>query len=347
MYMKVVIRADASAAIGSGHVMRCLTLAGQLRKNQGAGVVFVMRELPGNLINLAEQEGFRVLVLPRAEENDTLQGYERWLTVPVEQDAAETLSALEQWAGQADRLVVDSYALDYRWESAMRPAVREIMVIDDLANRRHDCDILLDQNFYLDRDSRYQGLVPGHCRLLLGPEHALLREEFYEAKKHLRRRNGKIKNILVFYGGSDLTDETSKAVRALAAVHEEVAREIGRAAGDQQENFTVDVIVGQSNPRRDEVERLCGSYGFIAYHCQVRNMAEFMNRADLMLGAGGSTTWERLFLQLPALVTAIADNQVQGCHDCSQAGLIEYLGLAEDVTAEDLAAAVRKKLFAR
>ena len=88
--MKIVIRADASAHIGSGHVMRCLTLAGQLRKNQGAEVVFIMRELPGNLINLAEQEGFRVLVLPRAEENDTLQGYERWLTVPVEQDAAET-----------------------------------------------------------------------------------------------------------------------------------------------------------------------------------------------------------------------------------------------------------------
>ena len=347
MYMKVVIRADASADIGSGHVMRCLTLAGQLRKNQGAEVVFVMRELPGNLIELAEREGFPVLVLPRAERNDALQGYERWLTVTVEQDAAETLSAVRQHVGMADRLVVDSYALDYRWESHLRPIAGEIMAIDDLADRRHDCDILLDQNFYLDSDSRYQGLVPDHCRLLLGPEHALLRDEFYEAKKHLRRRDGRIKNILVFYGGSDLTDETSKAIRALALVHEEAARKMSGTAGGLQENFTVDVIVGQSNLRRREVERLCSRYDFISYHCQVRNMAEFMNRADLMLGAGGSTTWERLFLQLPALVTAIADNQAQGCHDCSQAGLIEYLGLAEDVTAEDLAAAVRKKLFAR
>ena len=138
-----------------------------------------------------------------------------------------------------------------------------------------------------------------------------------------------------------------RSEHTLAAVHEELAREIGKAAGGLQENFTVDVIVGQSNPRREEVKSLCSRYGFISYHCQVRNMAEFMNRADLMLGAGGSTTWERLFLQLPALVTAIADNQVQGCHDCSQAGMIEYLGLAEDVTTEDLATAVRKKLFAK
>lgn len=330
--MKVVIRADASTIIGSGHVMRCLTLAKQLQKQIGADVVFVMRDLPGNLINLVQQEGFQVLLLPRVEENPALTGYEKWLTVPPEQDAKETLAIIQKNVGIVDRIVVDSYALDYRWESALRLVAKEIMVIDDLADRRHDCDILLDQNFYLTKDSRYNGLVPSHCQLLLGPEHALLRDEFYEAKKHLRKRDGKIKNILVFYGGSDLTDETSKAIKALCVLHEE------------HNEFCVDVITGQSNPRRNTIEALCSQNNFIHYYCQINNMADMMNRADLTLGAGGSTMWERMFLELPSIVTAIADNQVRGCEDCSSVGMIDYLGRAKDVNGQMIIEAVRKKL---
>ena len=335
--MLVAIRADASTDIGSGHVMRCLTLAHRLRKENDAQVVFVMRDLPGNLIEVASRQGFHVLTLPRADKDSSLSGYGLWLTVSKDRDAAETLSAIKSYLGKIqqhmlDRLVVDSYALDSNWETPMRSVSREIMVIDDLANRKHDCDILLDQNFYLDRDSRYKGLVPEHCRLLLGPEHALLREEFYEAKKHLRHRDGHIRNILVFYGGSDLTDETTKAIQALCQLHD-----MGYA-------FTADIITGLSNARRKEIQELCQEYDFLHYYCQVDNMAEFMNQADLMLGAGGSTTWERLYMELPALVTAIADNQVQGCHDCAQAGMIDYLGWAEDVSSQDIVGAVEKCL---
>lgn len=332
MCMKVVIRADCSTAISSGHVMRCLTLAKLLRKKQGAEVMFVMRDLSGNLIDLVKADGFRVMVLPKVEENFALQGYEQWLTVSVEQDAKESLAAILGYTDMVDRVVVDSYALDIRWETVLRPITKKIMVIDDLANRRHDCDILLDQNFYLDMDSRYQGLVPKQCEMLLGPGYALLREEFYEARKHLRQRDGQIRNILVFYGGSDLTDETSKAVQALLLLYEEYGV------------FCVDVITGQSNPHREKVAALCSRYDFINYYCQVDNMAEFMNKADLMLGAGGSTTWERLFLQLPAIVTAVAENQVHVCEDCSAAGIIEYLGTAENVSIQMLVKAVKNKI---
>lgn len=330
--MKVVIRADASTIIGSGHVMRCLTLAKQLQKQIGADVVFVMRDLPGNLIKLVQQGGFQVLLLPRVEENSELTGYEKWLTVPPEQDAQETLAIIQKNVGIVDRIVVDSYALDYRWESTLRLVAKEIMVIDDLADRRHDCDILLDQNFYLTKDSRYNGLVPSHCQLLLGPEHALLRDEFYEAKKHLRKRGGQIKNILVFYGGSDLTDETSKAINALCVLHKEYTE------------FCVEVITGQSNPHNGKIETLCLQFDFINYYCQVNNIADMMTKADLMLGAGGSTMWERRFLELPAIVTAIADNQIRSCEDCSSVGMIDYLGVAEHVSVQMIIEAVRKKL---
>lgn len=333
MYL-VFIRADASSLIGSGHVMRCLTLAHRLSKEQNAKVIFIMRKLSGNLIDLVRKQGFDVLVLPPADQDYELEDYGLWLTVPMEVDAQQTIEALQHYLQEhgcdvADRLIVDSYALDEQWEQVLRSYCREIMVIDDLANRRHDCDILLDQNFYLNKDVRYVGLVPEHCKMLLGPDHVLLREEFYEAKKHLRKRDGNIKNILVFYGGSDLTNETEKAIKALVQLH------------DEGYNFTADIITGVSNSRREKIKHLCSKYHFFHYYCQVSNMAEFMNKADLMLGAGGSTTWERLYMELPALVTAVAENQIQGCEDCCKAGLINYLGEVANVTISTIIAAIR------
>ena len=336
--MLAVIRADASTSIGSGHVMRCLTLAHRLKKEENAKVVFVMRVLPGNLIDVVEKQGFEVLKLPLANQKYSLSGYGLWLTVPMEVDAQQTIEILQHYLQEhgcdvVDRLIVDSYALDEQWELMLRPYCREIMIIDDLANRRHDCDILLDQNFYLNKDVRYAGLVPEHCKMLLGPEHALLREEFYEVKKHLRKRDGNIENILVFYGGSDLTNETEKAIEALVQLHGEGY------------NFTADVITGVSNSRREKIEKICSKYHFLHYYCQVSNMAEFMNKADLMLGAGGSTTWERLYMELPALVTAVAENQIQGCEDCSQAGLINYIGKSEKVTLDVIVNALFAQLY--
>ena len=335
--MLAVIRADASTSIGSGHIMRCLTLAHRLKKEENAKVVFVMRVLPGNLIGVVEKQGFEVLKLPPANQKYNLNGYGLWLTVPMEVDAQQTIEVLQHYLQEhgcdvADRLIVDSYALDEQWELMLCPYCNKIMVIDDLANRRHACDILLDQNFYLNKNVRYAGLVPEHCKMLLGPEHALLREEFYEAKKHLRKRDGNIKNILVFYGGSDLTNETEKAIKALVQLH------------DEGYSFTADIITGLSNSRREKIEKICSKYHFLHYYCQVSNMAEFMNKADLMLGAGGSTTWERLYMELPALVTAVAENQIQGCEDCSQAGIIEYLGSNEDVRIDTILEALHKKL---
>ena len=320
------IRVDSSERIGSGHLMRCLTLAERLRKD-GAEVHFISRDLAGSLHRLVEEHGFPLHFLPQHEEDPNLTGYAAWLTVPQVVDADETGEILSRMQ-PVNRLVVDSYALDAVWEQRLRPLVREIFVIDDLANRPHECDILLDQNFYREMWHRYDGLVPPTCKLLLGPSHALLREEFYEAREHLRERDGILCRILVFYGGSDATGETEKAIRALVQL--------------QLSSVAVDVVVGGSNPRRASIETLCAAHDFLHYHCQVSNMAELMAHADLCLGAGGTTTWERCFLGLPAIVTAVAENQIQICEDCAEADYIRYLGRWDEVTVGDIAAAVQK-----
>lgn len=325
--MKVVIRVDSSSLIGSGHLMRCLTLAQRYSK-EGHNVAFLCRKLEGNLSGLVKKQDFQLYLLPVAEKDDTLIGYAKWLTVTQEQDAAETVAVIQKM-GKVDRVVVDSYAIDETWEKIVRPYTNEIFVIDDLANRKHDCDILLDQNFYLNKDERYIGLVPKHCKLLLGPKHALLREEFYQVKEKMKNRDGNLHKILVFYGGADATDETSKAIEALSKL-----KQSGELA-----TVKVTIVVGGNNPRKDTIAALCSEEGF-DYLYQVNNMAELMAEADLMLGAGGSTTWERLFLDLPALVTAVAENQFEICEACASVGMINYLGKWFDVTVEDIANAV-------
>ena len=318
--MNAVIRVDSSERIGSGHLMRCLTLAERMRRD-GMSMHFICRDLAGNLAHLVTAQGFALHLLPAHAHDPSLAGYAAWLTVPQEVDARETAEILRDLQPTA-HLVVDHYALDADWERRMRPLVQELFVIDDLANRAHDCDTLLDQNFYRDMGRRYDGLVPAHCKLLLGPKYALLRREFYEAREKMPPRTGAIRRILIFYGGSDPTGETEKAIRALLML--------------DRTDIEADVIVGASNSCGRKIEQMCGAHEFLHYHCQVDNMAEFMARAGLCLGAGGTTTWERCFLGLPAIVTAVAENQIRLCEDAAAVGYIRYLGQEKFVTESEI-----------
>lgn len=319
--MNIIFRVDASINIGSGHVMRCLTLAKQLQK-KNAKVYFISRVLEGNLIDFIKEKGFEVKTLSKNDKVlNNLEGYQKWLTVSQQFDVEQTIQILTDLDISIDLLVIDSYAIDIEWENKIRPYVKKIMVIDDLANRKHDCDILLDQNFYLNMEERYNGLVPINCKLFLGPRYVILREEFYEVKKHLRHRNGNIKNIFVFFGGIDITNETMKTLRAIILL--------------KQKDIVVNVVVGKNNPYKESIEKFCRKYDNINYYCQVDNMAELMNEADLAIGAGGTTTWERCFLGLPSLVIAVAENQIEIAKNCDGKILI-YLGVNLEIDEKDI-----------
>lgn len=324
-HIRVIFRADASIQMGSGHVMRCLTLADMLREH-GAEAVFVCREHPGNLFALIEAKGHQLVRLP-APMASTLGrlAHPHWLGATQEEDACQTLEALKN-VGGCDWLVVDHYALDMAWEAAMRAGAHSIMVIDDLADREHDCDVLLDQNYHLDMKSRYGKLVPPHCKKLLGPKYALLRPEFRKARNNLRVRNGGVDRIFISFGGSDPANETGKALRAIKFVG--------------KEDVAVDVVAGEANPHQEEIAGLCAKLPRAKLHRKASNMAELMLNADLAIGGGGGMMWERCCLGLPAVVTSVANNQRAGCEAMARAGEILYLGEAGAVGLEVLKAAL-------
>lgn len=314
--MNILIRADASVEIGSGHLMRCLTLADQLR-GEGADVAFICRDLPGGMFDFLHTREYRFAKLPVAEADKVSQ----------QTDATETIEAAKQlFPGGVDWLIVDHYRLDAVWEHLLRTHANRLMVIDDLANRPHDCDLLLDQNYYRDMERRYEGLVPAQCATLLGPKYVLLRPEFVTARRDLRVRDGTVRRVLIFFGGSDSTNQTRKALDAIKLI--------------DNPDISVDVVVGAGNPHRHEIESLCHGMPSTQYHCQVSNMAELIAAADIAIGAGGATTWERCALGLPALTIVFADNQLQTTLDLEQIGVTEFLGWADKITAADLAKAI-------
>lgn len=331
--MQVVFRTDASSQIGTGHVMRCLTLADKLQW-KGAFVQFVCREHPGNLCDLIQQQGFVVHRLPYSTQElnhaNEQSSYERWLGEIWDKDADQTSNILRRTCTLIDLMIVDHYGIDIRWEKRLRSVASKMMIIDDLANRAHDCDILLDQNLYEHMEMRYDGIVPEHCLKLIGPQYALLREEFLAARAYAKIKNGAIRRIFVFFGGSDPTNETVKALKALMLLN--------------RTDMIVDVVVGRSNPRKEQIEVLCSRMPNTNFYCQINHIAELMMKADMAIGAGGSSTWERCSLGLPAITVTTADNQVEVTQAVAKAGAILYLGHYRDISSQSIAEALKQLL---
>jgi len=297
----VVFRTDASIQIGTGHVMRCLTLANELTR-QGHECWFVCREHPGNLADLIASQGHGLTLLPAPsnyslEEKDaSSDDYSLWLGVSWQEDARQTLDVISPL--KPDWLVVDHYGLDAQWECTLASAVGDIMVIDDLANRPHMCALLLDQN--LGRvASDYDGFLPTECNRLIGSSYTLLRPEFaaLREKSLERRKDRELKRILISLGGVDRTNVTGKVLEALATSSLPTSTEL-------------DIIMGAAAPYLDEVRQQVAQLPFKAtVSVSVKVMAERMCQADLSIGAAGSTSWERCCMGLPSITVILAENQ--------------------------------------
>lgn len=309
--MIIVFRVDASFDIGMGHVMRCLTLAEYL-KQEGISVKFICRKVKGDCIQLIEKKGFEVFALTPIEDSIWTYTKENW-----KQDAKESIEILQDF--DVDYVIVDHYAIDEKWENLIRLYTNKIMVIDDVADRPHECDVLLDQNYYENATERYISFVSEKCKLLLGPTYTLLRPEFLAARKKMGLRNGIVNSIMISFGGSDPTNETMKVLLAIK----------------DQEEIQAHVIVGQSNVFKEDIEKICSQYSHLHYYCQINNMAELMIKADLAIGAGGSTSWERCCLGLPSVIVTTAENQVELANNIAKVSVTQYLGHAQNIEVAD------------
>jgi UDP-2,4-diacetamido-2,4,6-trideoxy-beta-L-altropyranose hydrolase len=318
--MKIVFRVDASLQIGTGHVMRCLTLAYIFRKN-GAKVDFICRKHKGNLINKIHSEGFNVFKLELPVENKV----DNRLEAGQKQDAKDCIDVLQCIV--ADWVIIDHYCLNYLWHRCIRPYCKNIMVIDDLANRKLDCDVLLDQNYCNNFENRYDKLVPKKCKKFLGPKSLILRDEFIKLQGVNKKNQKTIKRVMLFFGGSDNSHETIKVVKIFPFI-----RDL---------DLSFDIVLGANNPDIKKIINFCKDIDTVSIHVQIDNMAEIMSMADLVIIAGGSTVWEACCLGIPAYTVVTAENQNSVISYLDRMNIVNNLGVSKNLTSKDMLKAVR------
>ena len=316
--MKIAIRADASTEIGTGHIMRCLTLANALRET-GAEIFFLCRPHAGNIVDLVCDQGYQVFCLEYpSQESDNLLLHSNWLGSTQKQDAQQCVQYLKD--NIVDWIVVDHYSLDETWELELQPYCRNLMVIDDLSDRRHICDIILDQNFGSTK-KKYQHLVPESSYILAGSDFTLLRPEFAEWRQYSlkRRQLPKIDSLLINLGGVDADNITAQLILQLEFC-------------DLPEKTSVTVVLGATAPHFAEVERVANDSKYsVTVIVAASNMAQIMSNSDLAIGAAGSTTWERCCLGLPTILVAIADNQQLVASSLAQVGAAQVINQVSEL----------------
>jgi UDP-2,4-diacetamido-2,4,6-trideoxy-beta-L-altropyranose hydrolase len=312
-FSKVAFRFDSSTWIGSGHAVRCSTL-GRALLRQGVEVHILTREMPGHSIESLKGQGFLVHPLPKISqplESNCELPHGTWLGVDQETDLTQCSKKLSS-LGRFDWLITDHYALDHRWQKPIRQFTKRILAIDDVADRKLEADILLDQNYFKNPSERYLGLVPEDCLLLLGPSFALLKEDFQQLTSQISHRDGKIRRIFVFFGGFDEPSLTARWVDAFISL--------------PQQDVVADVVINKKHPSFSKLKIISQADPRLKLHSDLPSLGPLMLKADLAFGGGGTTTWERCCLGLPSIVISLAENQISIAKALSQANILGYLG---------------------
>ena len=277
----IFIRVDSSTKVGYGHLIRCLALADTLKKS--FKINFICTNLNGNLISQICKKKFEVFRFNTKSQR-----------INVKKDAEKTISIIKKHRNKKSLLILDSYILSQEWENRVRPYVKRLIVIDDLMDRKHSCDLIIDQNLHTQMNSLYTKSVPKNCVKLLGPDYAILRNQFIAQRKYAKIRSLPIKNILVSFGGTDNENHTLHALTSLKKLNSDV---------------NVNVVTGTANRGKKIIKNFCKKNFNYNYFEQVENMAKLMQVADLCIGSSGTTTWERCCIGLPAIVIVASNDQ--------------------------------------
>ncbi|WP_158999135.1 UDP-2,4-diacetamido-2,4,6-trideoxy-beta-L-altropyranose hydrolase [Pigmentibacter ruber] len=302
MTLKIVIRVDGSDTIGSGHFARCLVLANEFR-NKGCSVEFISFKHKNNLNFLPSDASFKV---HNIQSNDNIWNWKEdinWIK-------SNFLNLTY------DLLIIDHYGIDIKWEDNVKFLAKKIFVIDDLADRQHICDYLLDQNLVENFETRYKNIIPNYAMQFLGPKFALLRDEFLSSNIEIKRERNIVKNILITFGGGDASFVIIKVLKALNELNYAIDR--------------INLVISKNTSNLDNIKNLCKFNTEL--HIDCKNISSLMQEADLCIGAGGITNWERCYLSLPSVIISLADNQVPIAQYLNAKGIVKYLGSAYSIT---------------
>ena len=326
--MRVGIRVDASVAIGTGHLRRCMTLAAALA-SKGADVRFVVRRHDAVAEVALRSQAFSVAWLdapaaPQGSPTSSAAGvaHEHWAGVGWSEDAAETAGALAGF--RPDWLIVDHYSFDARWHDQVRDRLGcKVMAIDDLADRSLSVDVLLDANFAEDHAGKYAGRLTRKCRLLGGPRFALLSAEYKTAPRY--RFHSDVRSIGVFMGGTDPDGVSARVLRA--------CREDAGFLGP------IEVVSTSANPHLEHLRAACAASADTTLLLDLPDLGAFYARHDLQIGAGGTATYERCCVGAPTIALAVASNQLAVVPALAAGGVLRAARLSHEPEADILATA--------
>ena len=274
--------------------------------------------------DMIKQQGFYLKMLPSCNDRDTANKeylfHAGWLGCDWKQDAKQVEVYLQKI--KPDWLIVDHYALDKRWENYLRSHYNKLMVIDDLADREHIADILLDQNIVANMLERYQGKVSEKCLMLIGAQYALLQYDYEDAHNKVVPKTGKIENVFIYFGGYDQFNTTGEVLQLVLNLG--------------NEDLNIDVVINSKSAHFDNIKAKVDLNKNVNLYCDLPTLVPLMMRADIAIGGCGGNTWERLCLGLPAIVITLADNQVPTAKEMEEIGLVKYIGERSSICSQDI-----------
>ena len=314
--LRIAIRVDASAQIGTGHLRRMLALGIALRE-VGGEARFITRSLGVDSIGMITGAGFKDTTLLGPSVNfflpDPAVPHAAWAAVSPEQDIGNTCDAISDFA--PDWMVVDHYAFDARWHTGVREMLGcRLAVIDDLADRALDADMVVDHNYHPDHDAKFAAVIAGKPKLLAGPCYALLGPSYADAPRYNFRQE--VRSIGVFMGGVDAGAHSMDVLDAIETI---------------QFNGSIEVVSTSANPGLAALRKRVLARPQTKLSLDLPDLAAFFGRHDLQVGAGGGASWERCCIGAPTLLIVVAENQNSVAPQLAADGIV---ALAREPTAQ-------------
>tara|TARA_B100001123_G_C15340166_1_gene1034504 strand:- start:1270 stop:2346 length:1077 start_codon:yes stop_codon:yes gene_type:complete len=317
--LNIFFRTDSSLSIGTGHLNRCINLADELKKMNN-NIFFISRNLPGNSNFIIKKRRYPILSLPKPTNYSITDNYNDWLGIPWFEDLNQTIKVISKLNKVVHWMIIDHYSLDQNWESNIRNIAKKVLVIDGPIHNKHYCDILLNSNYLKKSNNHYIKKINYDCKLLLGSKYCLIKNE----KKLLKNKKNEKKYIrlLIFYGGIDINNQTLRALKSIKHIRNKLV-------------YT-NLVIGKNNPNKKELLRYSKNLKNIKVHIQTKKMYDLITNSDIGLCAGGINTWERLYLGLPSIVTAVSKNQESSLKKLNTTNSIVYLGSYQNVTIKKI-----------